>query len=272
LFTKQVATISGVSFTLVLYASFVASERRTARQRATASELDQFQLVSASEISQDDVAVQPGNVLVPIRDDNTLTHLAAAVREVKERDIVVMTVRVMRGPDAGSQDFQQEELFTDYEQLLFTKVVSVAEREGRPVRLLIVPGGDPYNAIAQTAFRLHSSEIAMGESATMPAREQARLVGDAWDKIPGSRARQVRVIVYCSDNRRNTFSLGAHAPELNEQDVELIHELWLDAYKTIGPQVHHRDIVSAGLRELAAGLSTDRRDEMLTRLKQHTGR
>jgi amino acid transporter len=272
LFTKQVATISGVSFTLVLYASFVASERRTARQRATSSELDQFQLVSASEISQDDVAVQPGNVLVPVRDYNTLTHLAAALREVKGRDIVVMTVRVMRGPDAGSHDFQQEELFTDYEQLLFTKVVSVAEREGRPVRLLIVPAADPYSAIAQTAFRLHSSEIAMGESATMPAREQARLVGDAWDKIPGSRARQVRLVVYCSDNRRETFSLGVHAPELTEKDVELIHELWLDAYKTIGPQVHHRDIVSAALRELAAGLSAERRDEMLTRLKQQTGR
>ena len=128
------------------------------------------------------------------------------------------------------------------------------------------------SVIAQTAFRLHSSEIAMGESATMPAREQARLVGDAWDRIPGSRARQVRLVVYCSDNRRDTFSLGVHAPELTDKDVELIHELWLDAYKTIGPQVHHRDIVSAALRELAAGLSAERRDEMLTRLKQQTGR
>ena len=54
-------------------------------------------------------------------------------------------------------------------------------------------------------------------------------------------------------------------------DVELIHELWLDAYKTIGPQVHHRDIVSTALRELAAGLSTDRRDAVLARLKQQTG-
>ena len=272
LFTKEVATISGVTFTLVLYGSFVASERRTARQRATASELDQFQLVSAPEISRQDVAVEPGNVLVPVRDYNTLTHLAAALREVKERAIVVMTVRVMRGPDAGSQDFQREELFTDYEQLLFTKVVSVAEREGRPVRLLIVPSGDPYSAIAQTAFRLHSSEIAMGESAMLPAREQSRLIGEAWDKIPGTRTRQVRLVVYCSDNRRDTFSLGVHAPELAPGDVELIHELWLDAYKTIGPQVHHRDIVSTALRELAAGLSTERRDALLSKLKQQTGR
>src|SRR5262249_44148003 len=182
LFPKQVATISGVGFTLVLYAAFVASERSTSR-RIAGGELDQFQLLSAPEISAEEVEAKPGNVLVPVRDYNTLTHLASVLREVQTRDVVVMTVRVMRGPDAGGQDFQQEELFTDYEQRLFTKVVAVAERQGRPVRLLIVPSSDPFSGIAQTAVRLRSSEIAMGESANVPPREQARLLGDAWDKI-----------------------------------------------------------------------------------------
>jgi amino acid transporter len=273
LFTKEVATISGVAFTLVLYGSFVASERSTARRRAAAAEageLDQFQLVSAAEISQADVAVQPGNVLVPVRDYNTLNHLAMVLREVQKRDVVVMTARIMKGPDAGSRDFEQGELFTDYEQLLFTKVVAVAERQGRPVRLVIVPSSDPYSAIAQTAFRLHSSEIAMGESANVPAREQARLVGEAWDKIPGSRTRQLRLVVYAADRRPESFSLGVHAPDLSAADLDLIHDLWLDAYKTIGPQVHHRDIVSAALRELASGLSTEQRSVILSRLKCQT--
>jgi len=182
----------------------------------------------------------------------------------------VVTARIMRGPDAGTKDFEHAELFTDYEQLLFTKVVAVAERQGRPVRLLIVPSGDPYGAIAQTAFRLHSSEIAMGESANVAAREQARLVGEAWDKIPGSRARQLRLVVYCADGRRESFNLGVHAPELAATDLDLIHDLWLDAYNNLGPQVHKRDIVTAALRELASGLSTDQRQTILSRLKQQT--
>src|ERR1700730_11057645 len=227
LFTKQIATVSGVGFTLVLYGAFVVSERATARRRAAHVDLDQFQLVSAPEISQADVAVQPGNVLVPVRDYNTLTHLATVLREIHKRDVVVVTARIMKGPDAGSRDFEREELFTDYEQRLFTKVVSVAEREGRPVRLLIVPSADPYSAIAQTVFRLSSSEIAMGESANVPAREQARLVGEAWDKIPGTRSRHVRMVVYRTDGRRESFYLGVHAPELTEADLALIHELWL---------------------------------------------
>jgi hypothetical protein len=182
----------------------------------------------------------------------------------------VVTARIMKGPDAGSRDFEREELFTDYEQRLFTKVVSVAEREGRPVRLLIVPSADPYSAIAQTVFRLNSSEIAMGESANVPAREQARLVGEAWDKIPGTRARHVRMVVYCADGRRESFYLGVHAPELAEADLALIHELWLDAYRSIGPQVHHRDIVAAALRELAGALSTEQRQAILSRLQEQT--
>jgi amino acid transporter len=270
LFTKEIATISGVGFTLVLYGAFVVSERATARRRAAHVDLDQFQLVSAPEISQEDVAVQPGNVLVPVRDYNTLAHLATVLREIHKRDVVVMTARIMRGPDAGSSDFEREELFTDYEQRLFTKVVSVAEREGRPVRLVIVPSADPYSAIAQTVFRLSSSEIAMGESANVPAREQARLVGEAWDKIPGTRSRHVRLVVYNTDGRRESFYLGVHAPELTETDLALIHELWLDAYRCIGPQVHHRDIVAAALRELAGALSTEQRQAILSRLQEQT--
>jgi amino acid transporter len=270
LFTKQVATLSGVAFTLVLYCAFVATERSTARRRAHTSELDQFQLMPAEDIQEGVVDIQPGNVLVPVRDYNTLTHLGVVVREVQRRDIVVMTVRVMRGPDAGSEGFERAELFTDYEQRLFTKVVAVAEREGRPVRLLIVPSADAFSAIAQTALRLHSSEIAMGESAKFSSQEQARLLGEAWDRIPGSRARAVRLVIYRPGGARDTFSLGVHAPELAPADLDLIHDLWLDTYKTIGTQVHHRDIVRAALREFASGLSSGSRDAILRRLEELT--
>jgi amino acid transporter len=267
LFTKEVATISGVGFTLVLYAAFVASERSTARRLAAGGELDQFQLLSAPEITAEEVAVSPGNVLVPVRDYHTLTHLTTVLREVEKRDVVVMTVRVMRGPDAGGQDFQREELFTDYEQRLFTKVVAVAERQGRPVRLLIVPSTDPFAGIAQTAARLRSSEIAMGESANVPPREQARLLGDAWDQIPEAKSRQMRLAVYRQDGRRETFNLGVHAPDMSAADLDLIHELWLEAYHMLGPSVHHRDIVSAALQEFADELNGPRREAALVRLR-----
>ena len=48
LFTKQVATISGLAFTVVLFATFTASERVTRKRDALRENRDQFQLVRAS--------------------------------------------------------------------------------------------------------------------------------------------------------------------------------------------------------------------------------
>jgi len=270
LFTKEVATLSGIGFTLVLYSAFVASERSTARRRAASTDLDQFQLVPAPEISAADVSARPGNVLVPVRDHRTMPHLVAALSESLGRDIVVMTVRLVRGPDADSQEFQRDQLFTDYEQRLFTGVVAAAERQGRPVRLLVVPAADPYDAIARIARRLDSSEIVIGESATVAAREQSRLLGKAWDAVAGTDSGPIRLVVHHADATRDVFSLGAHAPELTDADVALVHELWLDAHRALGADIHHRDIISAAIRELKAGLATDRRPSILLRLKQET--
>src|SRR5262249_54193334 len=124
LFTKQTATISGVAFTLVLYAVFVTSERATARRRqvAHAEHTDQFQLLREAEVGLNELRARPGSVLVPVRDYNTLAHLDRAVQETDtdKQDVVVLTIRLLAGPDAGVRDIEHDELFTDYKQLLFT--------------------------------------------------------------------------------------------------------------------------------------------------------
>ena len=42
-----------------------------------------------------------------------------------KRDFVVMTVQIMKGPDAGYEDISHDQLFTRYEQLLFSRVTAV---------------------------------------------------------------------------------------------------------------------------------------------------
>ena len=111
---------------------------------------------------------------------------------------------------AGRRDarYWQDELFTDYEQVLFTRVVALAERHGRSVRLLIVPAADIFDAVVQTAVRLQSSEIAFGESAKMSTREQARLMGEAWDRTPRDQGLRTRAVVYREDGGRGGLSPG----------------------------------------------------------------
>jgi len=272
LFTKQTATISGVLFTAAFFCVFVVSERITARRRAAdKGKLDQFQLTSAPEVGIEQLKARPGNVLVPVRDYNTLSQLTWAVEHAPaDRDIVVMTVRLLRGPDGGTQELESDELFTDYEQVLFTKVVAIAERQGRPVKLLVLPATNIFDAVAQVAVRLRSSEIVVGESANLDPQHHSRLMGEAWDRTPHDRELTTAFVILRDDGTVCRFSLGAHAPHLSAGDIEHIHRLWVDAVKEIGPGVHHRDIVAAALRTFERDLKGPEHGAAMARLKQQS--
>ena len=132
------ATISGIVFTLRLLRDVrrLRAHRRRAQARGgAASTLDQFQLTPEPEVGLDALGCRPGGVLVPVRDYNTLAHLDWVLGRHRTggRDVVVLTVRLLRGPDGGAHGLERDELFTDYEQMLFTRVVAIAERHGRKV-------------------------------------------------------------------------------------------------------------------------------------------
>ena len=152
----------------VVYVAFVLSERATARRKAADHALDQFQLLPAPDVGLAEVAARPGGVLVPVRDPNTLAHLKWVLNRTEHRQAGHRRHdrAAAAGPDTGFRDFESERVFRDYEQGLFTRVVSVAEREGRPVKLLVVPSSSVADAIAQAAVSLQSSDIVVGESAT----------------------------------------------------------------------------------------------------------
>jgi amino acid transporter len=272
IFTKKTATISGVAFTLVLYVAFVISERVTANRRrhAHAEHTDQFQLMREADVGLEQLKARPGCVLVPVRDYNTLRHLDQAVTntDTEQRDVVVMTIRLLAGPDAGVSDIEKEELFTDYEQILFTRVVSVAERHGRAVKLLVVPATKVFDAVARTAIQLQAREIVFGESAKMTAQDQALRLGEVWDRLPHDRSLATHLAVYSSDGTVQRFSMGAHAPALSPDDVERIHQLWTEAIGVVGPELHHRDVVAAALASFEDELLGERRALAIDRLRR----
>jgi amino acid transporter len=272
LFTKQLATIWGLTFTLILYVVFIVSERQNARRRAAHGKggLDQFQLLPATDLGLSDVSARPGNVLVPVRDYNTLAHLNWALAHVdtERHDVVAMTVRLVQGPDSGAGRLPEAEIFTDYEQLLFTKVVAVAERQGRPVKLLVVPSTNVFDAIAQTAVRLSSGEIVLGDSAKFDAADQAKLLGEAWERVEDSDTTRTRLFAYKLNGEVQNYLLGPHAPTLTSDDLELIHRLWLDAVAEVGIDVHHRDVVRVALERLRRDLGSVKRREAIDLIRR----
>jgi len=175
-----------------------------------------------------------------------------------------MTVRLLQGPDTGYRDLDARELFTTYEQRLFSRVVAVAEKVGKPVRLLVVPSTDIFQAIVRTAMQLETVEIVAGLSAVMPPAEQARRLGRAWEQLPDKPRRQLRFRVMDPQGKTHGFLLGAHTPHLIEEDVELIHRLWLDLTQVPGKEhVHHRDVVHLALTHLEEDLSGPAHDQLV---------
>ena len=272
LVTKQVATLSGISMAAVFSAIFFVSERLNERRRAAATHgLDQFNLQPRETIAPETVAVRPGGTLCPARDYNNLEHVRRALEttDTGRQDLVVMTVHLLRGPNTGYRDLRTEKLFSDYEQLLFSRVVALAEKSGKRVELMVVPSNNAFDAIVQTASQLASTAIVMGRSAVLSAREQALRLGEAWERLAQKPRHQVQLRIFESDGLEQAFVLGAHAPDLAGEDVERIHALWLELKGEVGPQaLRHRDIVTVAVRRLARELKGKPRGEILEELSK----
>jgi hypothetical protein len=272
-FTKSEATIAGVSFTGLFFIIFSLSERHVARQRQGKPEgLEQFRVYGNQELGSGALGVRAGNVLVAVRDPRNLYYLRKVLQhtETTKQDVVVMTARLYHREHSFSSRtvYEANEIFDHYEQELFSSVVSVAEKEGKPVSLLVVPAADVFEAIILTAQRLGSSRVACGLSNKLSADEQAKLTGDAWERLPEPRPR-LTLEVYSPDGSVREYTLGPHTPRLRPRDLELLHDVWLKV--TSDPQyagAHHYHIVALALEELQKELNTEQRAALLQKLSE----
>jgi amino acid transporter len=263
LFTKSVATVSGIVFAAAFFVIFTISERANQRKHAlTARQMkDQFQLEHQDTVSRESAAIRPGGVMVTMRDAANPLALkwTLAHTSTEEQDVVVVSVRMMGvgGPEYLSAEDQS---FSEHEQMVFTKAVSVAESFGKKVSLLVVPAGDVFAALAQGANSMEMDSVVSGASSLMSAEDQAFRMGQAWEALPEPK-RQFNFYVIGHEGETKVFFIGPHAPSLSPDDVQLVHRLWLNMRRDPSMQdLHHSDIITYALTHLAGQYAREKQE------------
>jgi amino acid transporter len=271
LFTKRIATIYGISFTVVLYTLFLISERINAsKKQERRTELEKFNVEHQPQVNAETLRARPGCVLVAVRDYDRMWHLERVLGKtnVRRQDIVVMTVRQVSAGDS-EYDLHIDQVFAHYEQELFSRVVTMAEKQGKGVELVVVPAIDPFDAMVQTASNLRASRLVTGVSARMSSDELAQRIGLAWERLPPPRHPfSLEVIV---PGRPSTYvNLGPHPPRLWPEDVDRLHDLWLrlTGEDRIGSKLHHRDVIGVALQHLQQQLDSEEREQILAEVEK----
>ena len=271
LFTKSVATVSGIVFAAAFFIIFTISERANLRKHAiTARQMrDHFQLEHQDTISRESADIRPGGVMVTMRDATNPFALKWTLSRTstEEQDVVVISVRMM---GAGGPEYlsAEDQSFSDHEQMVFTKAVSVAESFGTKVSLLVVPAGDVFAALVQGANSLEMDSVVAGISTKMTAEDQAFHMGQAWEALPEPK-RQFNFYVVDPGGQVKVFFIGPHAPALSPDDVQLVHRLWLNMRRD--PSVsglHHSDIITYALTRLAGQYAREKQ-EILRELRNY---
>jgi hypothetical protein len=183
LFTKKVATIWGIGFTLGFLTVFVLCEHLSHRLRkGTKHEhLEQFNEKVTSAATADSLGLKHANpVLVAVRNPNSLPILERILHEVDtaRRDIVVVTCKVLPPLTPG---ITPQELSVDQnDREVLTRVVMLAEEAGKRVHPLVIPTNNPLYAIATAARDLDAGEVVLGESQKTSMDVQLEQFAMAW--------------------------------------------------------------------------------------------
>jgi hypothetical protein len=216
------------------------------------SDQDKFRLEEHSDVSLTDLHVRPGNVLIDIRNPGRLQHVERSVAEVnpQKQDAVGVVVHRLSRMASAEDELNADQICSDREIKLLSKVVTVAEKAGKHIELLVVPAKDPYCALVHVAQKLQSSCIVERRSPKVKPEDEAWQVGRAWERLPEPRPALTLEVVPGNNSEPAMFTLGPHPPQLWPTDIDLVYRLWRELTERygFGPQLHHRDVVGVALR------------------------
>jgi hypothetical protein len=170
---------------------FEISEAVTRKRASAHAELDQFNLEAGDDLTPKALGVQPGSVLVMVRNYNTLYSLASTLDRVDahKQDVVALHLRFLARGSGGEYELAPEQLFSTEEQILFTRALGLAEKKGKTIHLAVAGATDKWEAVLKAAQSLESSVVVLGASPNRPpcmgAPPRSQAATDSHRLLPG---------------------------------------------------------------------------------------
>jgi hypothetical protein len=188
LFTKKVATIWGMSFTLGFLIVFLVCEQLSHRLRkgAVHAHLEQFNEKVTDQPTPKSLGLShPHPVLVAIRNPNSMRVLERVLEETEtsRQEVVAITCKVL--PPLTPGITPQELALNDNDREVLTRVVNLAEESGKQVFPLVIPTNNPLYAIATAARDLQARVVVLGSSEKTSTDVQLEQFALAWGMACG---------------------------------------------------------------------------------------
>jgi hypothetical protein len=106
----------------------------------------------------------------------------------------------------------------------------------------------------------------------MSAEEQAFNLGRAWETIPEPKLQFILQVVR-QDCGVSTFRIGPHTPSMKNEDVLMVHRLWLNITREPGlAGLHHHEILTEAVARFARDCTGTAREGILEDLRRLDGR
>lgn len=162
LVTKRVATISGLFFTGAFWLLFTLAERLNSG-KAARGDHEKLNLVNEDEVADAKKHLdRPQTTLVAVRDHSGLIPLQKALEsyDPETTELVVLYCKIQKGLGFGGEISS----LGPEENLLFSRVIAMAEKHGKTVVPMLLVSNDPFYAISHTAQEIGATEVVMGVS------------------------------------------------------------------------------------------------------------
>ena len=168
LFTKSIGDGRGAHFPGIFFVIFTISERVNRKKHALAEQQmkEQFQLLQSDTVERTELGIRPGNVLVTVRDYNTLSHLKWALERIDtegtgRRGDVRSGQRSLARPPTISHGTDFQRLRAD---AFHPRRIRRRKFRQSTCRCWSSPRADVWSAIVQTASNLESSAVVIRDS------------------------------------------------------------------------------------------------------------